>query len=930
MPLKNRSQALAAGIILGLAGFACNWLKLELFPGVELLFGSVFVMAAIIRYGALAGAVAGVIAACNGSLPGSPPWTMLVLSCEALFVGWRCRKSPHGVLIQDALFWLCGGTTLTLVCRHLVTGLEPQTALLIMVTRSLNGIGNALLATVLLLALQAWRRQPGDLPSYRQILFTSLVCLAFLPTVVLAVLDARQMVARDEARMVRVVNRAAELAVKTVSQWLNEHQQSVQTLARLVGNPDDGPTARIQSQVETIKAASPAFRRMGVQNARSISIAWSPLTDDRGKSTLGIDYSDRPYVAEMKRSLRPYVADLVVGRVGKPAPILPLVAPLVVSGAYRGYCSGIVDFGAVKNLLDTIAGPFGASITLLDRRGQVIVSTRKDLATMQRFARPSGGSVRQFAGGVYHWFPKSQPGIGPLQRLGSSRFVKEQAFAPEIGWTAVAEVSLAQMLDLLAGATARSFLLLCFLLLAILCASRLISKGLVGTLVGLQQATRFSPQSLLEEPQRQPLASRIDEFDRLIGHFGEMSAALRRYFRELNRLNETQEQRIEERTNQLQESEQRFQMLANTAPVLIWLSDTSRQCTWFNKGWLDFTGRSLQQETGTGWTEAVHPEDLPACLATWNGSFETRHSFQMEYRLKRADGEYRWIADHGVPRWDAAGEFCGYIGSCTDITERKLIEGRMTESEEQFRAVVECSPYMTVIHCDGRFLYLNPAALARFGAQSRQELVGTAVIDRIHPDIRATVVERISRTQKYGEPAAVMEERLVTLDGSGFVAEISSIPYAFEGRNAVLSYGIDVTGKKLAEQALRDSERFLELTIDTVPECVKLLAEDGSLLMMNRAGLDMIDADSFETVRGFFAHDLVCERYRADFQLLTRNAFRGEQGKLVFELVGLKGRHLRLESHAVPLRNDRGEIVSMLAITRDLGYGGASGESTAG
>jgi PAS domain S-box-containing protein len=140
----------------------------------------------------------------------------------------------------------------------------------------------------------------------------------------------------------------------------------------------------------------------------------------------------------------------------------------------------------------------------------------------------------------------------------------------------------------------------------------------------------------------------------------------------------------------LQESEVRFRTMANTAPVMIWMSNTDRLCTFFNKNWLDFTGRALEQELGNGWSAGIHPEDFDYCLKTYVGSFEERREFSMDYRLRRSDGEYRWIVDIGVPRFASNGTFLGYIGSAIDITERRLAEetarnlsGRLIHAQEE-------------------------------------------------------------------------------------------------------------------------------------------------------------------------------------------------------------------------------------------------------
>jgi PAS domain S-box-containing protein len=137
----------------------------------------------------------------------------------------------------------------------------------------------------------------------------------------------------------------------------------------------------------------------------------------------------------------------------------------------------------------------------------------------------------------------------------------------------------------------------------------------------------------------------------------------------------TERKRTEER---LRESEARFQAMADTAPVLIWMTGTDGLCNYFNKPWLEFRGRTMEQEVGTGWMDGVHPDDVQGCFDGFLPAFHARKPFSMEYRLKRADGEYRWVIESGIPRYTGGGQFAGYIGSNIDITELKRAE---TESQ---------------------------------------------------------------------------------------------------------------------------------------------------------------------------------------------------------------------------------------------------------
>jgi PAS domain S-box-containing protein len=148
----------------------------------------------------------------------------------------------------------------------------------------------------------------------------------------------------------------------------------------------------------------------------------------------------------------------------------------------------------------------------------------------------------------------------------------------------------------------------------------------------------------------------------------------------------------EQSVQAVRESEERFRLVANTAPVMIWMAGIDRLCTYLNQPWLEFTGRPLEAELGNGWVDGVHDEDVKRCLETYTQAFDQRQPFSMEYRVRRNDGEYRWIFDIGVPRFSRDNSFAGYIGSCLDITDRKLAEealasvgSRLIEAHEEER-----------------------------------------------------------------------------------------------------------------------------------------------------------------------------------------------------------------------------------------------------
>jgi PAS domain S-box-containing protein len=134
----------------------------------------------------------------------------------------------------------------------------------------------------------------------------------------------------------------------------------------------------------------------------------------------------------------------------------------------------------------------------------------------------------------------------------------------------------------------------------------------------------------------------------------------------------------------LQESEERFRNMADATPIMIWMSGPDQGCSYFNQQWLDFTGRTMDEELGTGWAEHIYPEDYIRCLDIYSKSFDLRKPFEMEYRLRRTDGEYRWVYNKGTPCFSTPDHvFLGYIGSCLDITERKESEVSLRNAHEE-------------------------------------------------------------------------------------------------------------------------------------------------------------------------------------------------------------------------------------------------------
>ena len=275
---------------------------------------------------------------------------------------------------------------------------------------------------------------------------------------------------------------------------------------------------------------------------------------------------------------------------------------------------------------------------------------------------------------------------------------------------------------------------------------------------------------------------------------------------------------IEERMagqSELRESESRFQIVADAAPVLIWMAGVDKLCTFLNKPWLQFTGRSMDQELGNGWAEGVHHDDLQKCLAVYTQAFDARQPFVMQYRLRRNDGEYRWISDQGVPRHDPEGRFAGYIGSCVDVTELVNKDQALRDSEERMRVAAEAvnlSIWEWELSKDE--IWATNARRALLGLPASGKIGLEDFICRLHPDDRDRVRHTIDDTVQSGEDFD-SEYRLILPDGVvRWMSMRGSVHFDDAGKPArLLGISIDITARKQAElDAQRDRAELSHLS----------------------------------------------------------------------------------------------------------------------
>lgn len=292
-----------------------------------------------------------------------------------------------------------------------------------------------------------------------------------------------------------------------------------------------------------------------------------------------------------------------------------------------------------------------------------------------------------------------------------------------------------------------------------------------------------------------------------------------------------------------------FRRMADAAPVLMWASGPDKECRWLNKRWTDFVGRSMAQELGFGWADNIHPEDLEKGISQYKRSFDRREEFSIEFRLRRHDGVYRWMLGTGVPLVSPEGSFSGYIGSCTDITEQKLGQAALRESEDRFRLLSERAPAMIWLSDDaGKCVHINHR-LREFWGLADDTLPDFDWSSTLHPDDAAHVGAAVEKalTNKTG---FTVQMRLRNHGGEYRIIRTDAQPHFSPSGDflGLVGVNIDMTEEARANQALRRSEERFARFMHHLPGLAWIKDGDGRYIFANEAATRAFGASQGELI----------------------------------------------------------------------------------
>ncbi|QDL11244.1 hybrid sensor histidine kinase/response regulator [Brasilonema octagenarum UFV-E1] len=366
----------------------------------------------------------------------------------------------------------------------------------------------------------------------------------------------------------------------------------------------------------------------------------------------------------------------------------------------------------------------------------------------------------------------------------------------------------------------------------------------------------------------------------------------------------------------LQESEERFRTMADIAPVMIWMVGTDKLCNYFNRVWLEFTGRTLEQELGYGWAELLHPDDLQLCLEIYTTAFDARRSFTMEHRFRRFDGEYRWFLNTGTPRFHSDGSFAGYIGSSIDITEQKQMLEALQDSEARLRLTLDAA-HMVIWDWNiltNNIVYDNSMLPLCGLSLGLNEHTFEAFLDAVYFEDRDRVVAAITDAIENKKEHEV-EFRFVSLDRAlRWIGDKGQVYYDQTGKPVrMVGVGIDITQRKEAEHKIREQAAWLDVATDAI--IVRNL--ENKIVFWNKSA-ERLYGWKAKDVLGKNANDILYKKISSQLkEALSQVNLTGEwYGEL--SQIRKDGKELIVETRWTLVRDEHGNPKSILSVKTDI------------
>ena len=902
---RHRTSLLIGLILAGMAG---NHFKFfSILPDVDFLWGSIFAMLALQIFGIGRGILAAAIIAGYTYFSWNHPYTLIILTAEVAVVGWLVERRKVGMVLADTLYWLICGGPLVYLFYHTVMQVPFSGTCIHMTNQAVNGIANALIARLIFTGV-ALRSRSALIP-YRELVYNLLAFFVLCPALTMLAIGSRADFAETDLRGRTSLVLDVERASHSVQTWLMDRKSAIVNLADMSASRSP---QQMQSYLEQTAKSDVNFQRIGVLDRSATTTAYFPLVDELGQNSIGRNFADRPFIPQLKQTLKPMLSEVVMGRFGTPKPRVLLLAPVIIHGGYGGFVFGSLNLEQLREHLGTRAVHSGTLSTLVDKNGNVIMTNRSDQAVMTPFVRGKG-TFNRLEDGLSRWTPVISPSTAFSERRKNSFYVAETAIGDLAEWKLILEQPVEPLLETLYDNYTGKLTTLFLILLGALALAELFSRKMVVTLVQLGTLSHELPGRLATGCQEIAWPeSGIMEANHLINNFRDMADSLKAKFREVEQMNESLEQRVEERTAQLAKITHELNIILENAPLGI-TKVIDRYQVWVNRKIGDMFQYAREE------VEFLPTRKLYSSEEAYQKFGEEAYPvlarglvFETVQELIRKDGvrlSVRYIGKALNPS-DASE---GSIWLLEDITERRRSEEALRESENRFREMFhKHRAVMLLIEPDsGAIIDANVAAESFYG-YSHEYLLTLNVSDI---STRSPVTISFNRHEAMQEKNSYFISPHRIASGKIRMVEIYSTPIKLDNSTLLFSIIHDITERKRAEDALRESEEKYRVLFENAGDAIFIHDEQARILAVNQQACERLGYTRAELMSMTIKQIDSPEHGR---QVSGRIALLQERGHLVFET-----EQQRKDGSPVPSEVNARQIIwhgqpAIISICRDL------------
>ncbi len=649
----STSKKLAIAATLAAMGFAGNYLALPVAYNVEFIFGSIFSIIAIGLLGPWWGAMVSIASSTYTCILWDHPYALIIFTLEAAWIGFALKRGRLNIVLIDAVFWLGIGSLLVTVLYGGVMGLNQQGTIIVILKQSLNGLFNSLVASILLDHTHLRRLvQKGTVKTttYKRLIFHAICTFLMLPAFSLMLYHNHKDIAGlEEQASARVAAETTEITGE-LSEWLEIHLKVSSAIAELGGKYGLKPSVQLQEELGRLNNLFPDFHNLFLANEKGTAVAFYPAHNERGESTIGLNFADRLYFGLLAETGQPLISDVFIGHGGVLEPTFSIATPVLKNGRISHFGIGMINLGNLITKLENHARKKDMVFTLLDSKDNVIVSNDPYRKSLKKLPAQKTGKTIAVSPGVFMRIPGSDKNTGVNQVWNGAYYFSSTPIAGT-KWLLQTEYSVAPMQQMLyKSAISGLGTVACLFLLMISIASA-ISNYLTKPLISLASISADIPAKIDNSEELAWPQSSITEVAMLVGNFRETSAALGSRILSLN---------------------SSLSLAADSAGIGIWeWLVPEDQLIWDTQMYILYGVVTGAFET---WKKAVHPEDAEHY---WNAVAQTLiddNVLDTEFRVIWPTGEIRYIKTNALVIRDDGGKPLKMIGINWDITDQKHAE----------------------------------------------------------------------------------------------------------------------------------------------------------------------------------------------------------------------------------------------------------------